>query len=189
MHVTHQRGSICKAKHYFICYIKGALCSLGEEIQTQNLDIYSIIEVITQTHTDKETRCSQREIRSPEHCLKLKRWLGPPNINKVKQYEIVLSCLSIKKIKLSLPIPVRRYVTFFLQWTLVLPRAHFLWFTQFHTSDNLFSLSIFHIFLPLGKKTPSMLVDEVRHDRTVPKIVPWPLQQTISIYWLHDLSV
>ena len=28
----------------------------------------------------------------PEHCLKLERWQGPPHINKVKQYEIVLSC-------------------------------------------------------------------------------------------------
>ena len=28
---------------------------------------------------------------SPEHCLKLERWQGPPHVNKVKQYEIVLS--------------------------------------------------------------------------------------------------
>ena len=26
-----------------------------------------------------------------EHCWKLERWQGPPHINKVKQYEIVLS--------------------------------------------------------------------------------------------------
>ena len=25
-----------------------------------------------------------------EHCLKLERWQGPPNVNKVKQYEIVV---------------------------------------------------------------------------------------------------
>ena len=27
----------------------------------------------------------------PLNCLKLERWQGPPHINKVKQYEIVLS--------------------------------------------------------------------------------------------------
>ena len=27
----------------------------------------------------------------PEHCLKLERWQGPPHINKMKQYETVLS--------------------------------------------------------------------------------------------------
>ena len=26
----------------------------------------------------------------PEHCLKLEGWRGPPQINKTKQYEIVL---------------------------------------------------------------------------------------------------
>ena len=31
------------------------------------------------------------ENKVPEECLKLERWQGPPNINKVKQYEIVLS--------------------------------------------------------------------------------------------------
>ena len=40
--------------------------------------------------TNSETSCSQRKIRSPEHCLELERCQGPPNINKVKQYEIVL---------------------------------------------------------------------------------------------------
>ena len=28
---------------------------------------------------------------SPEHCLKLERWQGPPNVNKARQSEIVLS--------------------------------------------------------------------------------------------------
>ena len=28
---------------------------------------------------------------SPECCLKLERWQGPPHVKKVKQYEIVLS--------------------------------------------------------------------------------------------------
>ena len=31
------------------------------------------------------------ENKVPEECLKLERWQGPPNKNKVKQYEIVLS--------------------------------------------------------------------------------------------------
>ena len=32
--------------------------------------------------------CSQRKIRSAEHCLKLERWQGPPHKNKVTQYEM-----------------------------------------------------------------------------------------------------
>ena len=34
--------------------------------------------------------CSQRKTSSPELCLKLERWQGPPHINKAKQYETVL---------------------------------------------------------------------------------------------------
>ena len=30
------------------------------------------------------------ENKVPGMCLKLERWQGPPNINKVKQYDIVL---------------------------------------------------------------------------------------------------
>ena len=60
--------------------IRGALCSFGEEIQTH---IYSINEVIIGG--------SQRKIMSSEHCLKLKKWQGPPLINKVKGDQIVLS--------------------------------------------------------------------------------------------------
>ena len=37
------------------------------------------------------TSCSQRKTRPQQYCLKLERWQGPPHINKVKQYEIVLS--------------------------------------------------------------------------------------------------
>ena len=35
--------------------------------------------------------CSQSKIRSQEHCLKLEVWQGPPHVNKVKQYETLLS--------------------------------------------------------------------------------------------------
>ena len=45
-------------------------------------------KVIEQT---AQTSCSQKEKRSLEHCLKLERWQGPPHINKIKQYEIVLN--------------------------------------------------------------------------------------------------
>ena len=31
------------------------------------------------------------ENKVPEHCLELERWQGPPHVNKVKQYETVLS--------------------------------------------------------------------------------------------------
>ena len=51
---------------------------------------------------------------SPEHCLMLERWQGPPHANRVKQYEAVSSlCLGINKfahedlsllIKSSIPI-------------------------------------------------------------------------------------
>ena len=68
---------------------KGALCSFREETETQNLYIYNINEVIIRTHF--LSRCSQRKISSPEHSLKLERWQGPPNVNKVKQYETALS--------------------------------------------------------------------------------------------------
>ena len=30
-------------------------------------------------------------MRSPEHSLKLERWQGPPHMNKVTQYEMLLS--------------------------------------------------------------------------------------------------
>ena len=39
----------------------------------------------------ESTSCSQRKTRSPEQCLKLERWQGPPHINKGRQYETVLS--------------------------------------------------------------------------------------------------
>ena len=31
----------------------------------------------------------REKIRSPEHCLKLENWQGPPNINKVEQSRTV----------------------------------------------------------------------------------------------------
>ena len=76
-------------------FSKSALCSFGGEIQTQNFNIYIIKEVIIQTQKGQSfpllTICSPRKVRSPEHSLKLERWQGLPNINKVKQYETVLS--------------------------------------------------------------------------------------------------
>ena len=36
----------------------------------------------------KQKGCSQRKIRSPEHCLELKRWQGPPHINKVNSMKL-----------------------------------------------------------------------------------------------------
>ena len=35
--------------------------------------------------------CAQRKI-PPEHCLKLERWQGLPNIDRVRQYEIGFKC-------------------------------------------------------------------------------------------------
>ena len=31
------------------------------------------------------------ENKVPDHCLKREKWQGPPHVNKVKQYDIVLS--------------------------------------------------------------------------------------------------
>ena len=30
-----------------------------------------------------------KKVKSPEHCLKLERWQGPPHVNNVKQDETV----------------------------------------------------------------------------------------------------
>ena len=58
-------------------------------------NIYHINQFKIQIHTQKHLFfhdwINKLNIRTPEHCLKLERWQGPPNINKVKQYEIVLS--------------------------------------------------------------------------------------------------
>ena len=73
--------------------IKGELCSYGEKIQTHKCNIYNITEVIIQTqkYIFHKGYTSSEENKVPELCLKLERWQGPPHINKVKQYGIVLS--------------------------------------------------------------------------------------------------
>ena len=68
----------------------------GEEIQTQDFNIWNINEVIYKLiniyfSISQWTSWSQRKIRFPEHRVKLERWQGPPHINEVKQYETVLS--------------------------------------------------------------------------------------------------
>ena len=76
LYTVHQ----CYIGSLFYCIIPKVLwgnfahnyCSFGEEIQILNFKIYNTYE-------------------SPEHCLKQERWQGPPHINKVKQYETVLS--------------------------------------------------------------------------------------------------
>ena len=66
----------------------------GGEIQTQNLNVFNIIEVIIQSQKYllfsllNKKSISQREIRSPEHCLRLERWQGPPHINKVRHMKL-----------------------------------------------------------------------------------------------------
>ena len=35
------------------------------------------------------TSCPQRKVSTPEHCLKIEKWQGPPNVNKIKH---LLSC-------------------------------------------------------------------------------------------------
>ena len=43
-------------------------------------------------HVPLFTSCSQGKIRSPDHCLKLEKWQGPPHINTVKQHENESCC-------------------------------------------------------------------------------------------------
>ena len=68
--------------------IEVALCSFGEEIQTQKLrNIYFSHNWINKLFSE--------ENKVPEHCLTLERWQGPPHINKVKQYKIALFKVSL----------------------------------------------------------------------------------------------
>ena len=48
------------------------------------------MEIFMISITEK-TSCSWRKIKSPEHYLKPERRQGLPHVNKVKQYELVLS--------------------------------------------------------------------------------------------------
>ena len=70
-------------------YIKGAFCSFGEEIQTQNFHVYNINKRIIQAHK-WANKLFLEENKILEHCLELERWQGPPHVHKVKHYEIVL---------------------------------------------------------------------------------------------------
>ena len=56
---------------------EGALCSFGEEIQTQNLNVYTINEVMIEV-------LNKQAVENKVHrTLKLERWQGPPHINKL----------------------------------------------------------------------------------------------------------
>ena len=74
-------------KHKYLSFnIKGAACSFGEGIQMQNFNIYNINEVIIWTQKYLYSLyLNKQEIRSPEHCMKIERWQGPPHVNKIKQ--------------------------------------------------------------------------------------------------------
>ena len=61
--------------------IKWALCGCGDEIQTQ--------QYFFSHNWIKKLPSEENKIQ--ELSLKLERWQGPPHINKVKQYETVLS--------------------------------------------------------------------------------------------------
>ena len=57
---------------------------------------------------------SHNQINKPEHCLKLERWQGPPNINKVKHYETVLSFKVSLFIKFILAVKKKKSMMIFL---------------------------------------------------------------------------
>ena len=64
-------GPNCILDYRHFCVLKWH-SSFGAEIQTLDFNIYNINEVIIQTQKD----------RSPDHCLKLERWQGPPQYEK-----------------------------------------------------------------------------------------------------------
>ena len=70
---------------------------LNKKKNNQMFDIYSVNEVLIQTHKYDFSshkwinKLLSNEYNVPEHCLKLERWQGPPNIIKVEQHELVLS--------------------------------------------------------------------------------------------------
>ena len=61
-------------------HLKGALCSSGEEIQTQNINI--CYNTNSNMYFVPPHNCINKlfseENKVPEHCLKLERWQGPP---------------------------------------------------------------------------------------------------------------
>ena len=71
----------------------GALCHFGEEIKTQNFNIYNIKEVIIQTQRRTFFPFAILREGPPEHSLMHGRWQGTPHINKVKQHVIMSVCL------------------------------------------------------------------------------------------------
>ena len=76
--------------------LKGPLCSSGDLFQTQNFGVYNVNGEIKQTHkyTDKQAFLSGKKKHVPRTLFVAARCQGPPNINKVKQYEIVkIICL------------------------------------------------------------------------------------------------
>ena len=78
--------------HIIMAQNKRGAVKFLQEIQTLNFSVYSINEVIIQTQNFFfHNCCSETKTRAPEYFLKLERWQGPPHINKVKKYEIVLS--------------------------------------------------------------------------------------------------
>ena len=71
----------CSFSGELLRFFKGVLCSWGEEIQSQTcLFFHNWINKLF----SEENKVSRT-------LLGLERWQGPPRINKVKQYEIVLS--------------------------------------------------------------------------------------------------
>ena len=75
----------------------GHCVALEKTFRVRIFDIYHINEVIVQTLRINKLFSEENKSPRPQHCLKPVRWQGPPNINKVKQYEIIFG---VKKISL-----------------------------------------------------------------------------------------
>ena len=82
-------------------HIEGALCSFGEEIQTQIFNIDSVYEDIKKNNSDLyfvykwTNKLFSEENKVPAHCLKLYRWQGPPNRNTAKRYKLCCPLRSV----------------------------------------------------------------------------------------------
>ena len=69
--------------------LKGALCSFGEENQTQNLYVYDINEVVIPTSSsflEVNKQALPRGKEGPQNTVwRLQRWQGPPHMNRTSR--------------------------------------------------------------------------------------------------------
>ena len=70
--------SLTRVNTRWFCDVKGTVCSFGEDIFNFYITKYLFFQSL-----DRQA-VLRGKIRSPDHCVKLERWQGPPNINSRK---------------------------------------------------------------------------------------------------------